>query len=41
MMDLAYVLGAGGFFAVMILYIAGCERLGRMADADRTPEERP
>ena len=41
MMDLAYVVGTVAFFATMILYIAGCERLGRTADTDRAPEERP
>ncbi len=38
MMDLAYVVGSVVFFAVMILYVAGCERLGRTPEADRVQE---
>ncbi len=29
MMDLLYVLGSIGFFALMLVYVVGCERLGR------------
>ena len=27
------------FFALMILYVEGCDRLGRAADVERAPEE--
>jgi hypothetical protein len=41
--DLAYVLGTIGFFALMLLYVRGCERLGRGAvvgsDAERPRAE--
>ncbi len=29
MLDIAYVLGTIGFFALMLAYVVGCERLGR------------
>ena len=29
--DLAYVLGTVTFFALMVAYVRGCERLGRAA----------
>jgi hypothetical protein len=32
MLDLLYVLGSVGFFALMIGYVRGCESLGRDAD---------
>jgi hypothetical protein len=32
MLDLLYVLGSIGFFALMIAYVRGCESLGRDAD---------
>lgn len=32
MLDILYVLGTIGFFALMLGYVAGCERLGRSAD---------
>ena len=34
MIDLAYVLGTAAFFALMLAYVRGCERLGRAAAAD-------
>ena len=39
MIDLAYVLGTLAFFALMLAYVRGCERLGRTAAAeiDRAP----
>ena len=39
MSDLAYVLGTVAFFAAMVAYVRGCDRLGRAApDApDRKP----
>jgi hypothetical protein len=36
MIDLIYVVGTVLFFALMIAYVAGCERLGRMADVERS-----
>jgi hypothetical protein len=39
MIDLVYVLGTVAFFGLMLLYIAGCDRLGRGADVERTNEE--
>jgi hypothetical protein len=39
--DLAYVLGTLAFFALMLAYVRGCERLGRGAAARPThPEDR-
>jgi hypothetical protein len=32
MLDLLYVLGTIGFFALMIAYVRGCEALGREPD---------
>lgn len=32
MIDLAYVLGTAAFFALMLAYVRGCERLGRGAE---------
>ena len=29
MIDVLYVLGSVGFFALMLAYVRGCERLGR------------
>lgn len=29
MRDVLYVLGSVGFFALMLVYVVGCERLGR------------
>ena len=34
MIDLAYVLGTVGFFALMLAYVRGCERLGRSTPVD-------
>lgn len=33
MLDILYLLGSAAFFALMLAYVAGCERLGRSADA--------
>ena len=38
MIDLVYVLGTVAFFGLMLLYIAGCDRLGRSADVERPSE---
>ena len=34
MIDIIYVAGTVAFFALMLAYVAGCERLGAMSDAD-------
>jgi hypothetical protein len=39
--DLAYVLGTIGFFASMLAYVVGCERLGRGTAAAATRGEAP
>ena len=39
MLDLLYVLGNVGFFALMIAYVRGCEALGR--DSDQAEERTP
>lgn len=41
MMDLVYVAAAVLFFALMLLYAVGCERLGRNADVERGREDIP
>jgi hypothetical protein len=33
MLDLLYILGTIGFFALMIGYVSFCERIGRSDDA--------
>ncbi len=37
MIDVLYVAGTILFFALMLLYVEGCERLGRVADVERAP----
>ena len=37
MIDAAYVLGTVAFFALMLAYVRGCERLGRAAGAGAEP----
>jgi hypothetical protein len=39
MIDALYVAGTILFFALMILYAQGCDRLGRAADVERGAEE--
>jgi hypothetical protein len=39
MLDLAYILGTLAFFALMLAYVAGCERLGRSSDATSESQE--
>jgi hypothetical protein len=41
MLDLVYVAGTVLFFALMIAYVAACDRLGRSADVERAPEHSP
>jgi hypothetical protein len=33
--DVLYLLGSAAFFASMLAYVRGCERLGRRADPER------
>jgi hypothetical protein len=37
--DLVYVIATIVFFALMIVYVAACERLGRAADVERGGKE--
>lgn len=39
MIDLVYVVATILFFALMIGYVAGCDRLGRAADVERGGKE--
>jgi hypothetical protein len=36
MIDFLYLLGTVAFFAAMLAYVRGCERLGRSADEEET-----
>jgi hypothetical protein len=36
MLDVAYVVATIAFFALMIAYVRGCERLGRAGDEEET-----
>lgn len=38
MIDLIYVLGTIGFFALMLVYVRACERLGRTNDGSQSEE---
>jgi hypothetical protein len=33
--DILYLAGTAAFFAAMLAYVLGCERLGRRADPER------
>lgn len=37
MLDLVYVLASVGFFALMLLYIRACDRLGASSAEERLP----
>jgi len=37
--DILYVLGSIAFFALMIAYVAGCDRIGRAAEHGSSTEE--
>jgi hypothetical protein len=39
MIDALYVTGTILFFALMLVYIEGCDRLGRVADVEPAPDE--
>ena len=42
MLDLIYIAGTIAFFALMLAYVAFCERLGRIdSSADAGSERRP
>lgn len=41
MIDVVYVLVSVLFFGLMAAYVAGCARLGRVADAEREGSGRP
>lgn len=41
MIDLLYIGGTVLFFGLMLLYVAGCDRIGRHADVERTEEPQP
>jgi hypothetical protein len=36
LLDILYVTGSVAFFALMLAYVAGCERLGRVTDVEST-----
>lgn len=38
-MDVIYVVATLLFFALMLVFVRGCERLGRSADVDRASGE--
>jgi hypothetical protein len=39
MIDVVYVAATIGFFVLMLVYVEGCDRLGRASDAERASEE--
>jgi hypothetical protein len=39
MLDILYILGTVAFFALMLAYVAGCERLGWASDGDVIAKE--
>jgi len=39
MADLIYVFGTISFFALMLAYVSGCARLGRIVAGDASGEE--
>ena len=41
MIDLAYLVGIVAFFALMLAYVRGCERLGRAAATEIARTEEP
>jgi hypothetical protein len=41
MLDLLYVLGTVGFFALMLAYVRGCESLGHDEEMERGEERIP
>ncbi|HEY7236178.1 MAG TPA: hypothetical protein VH539_18610 [Gemmatimonadaceae bacterium] len=41
MIDFIYVVTTFVFFALMVAYVAACDRLGRKADVERAAQEKP
>ena len=41
MIDFLYVFATIAFFALMVGYVAACDRLGRTADIERGSEDAP
>jgi len=41
MIDVIYVVASVLFFALMLLYVYACDRLGRSAEVERAHEENP
>lgn len=41
MLDILYIAGTFAFFALMLGYVAVCERLGRPAESDVTGKQQP
>jgi hypothetical protein len=39
MIDAVYVAGTILFFGLMLVYVEGCDRLGRVADVERASDE--
>ena len=39
MIDVLYIVGTVLFFALMLGYVAACNRLGRTADVERAKED--
>ena len=39
MIDLIYLVATALFFALMLLYVGACDRLGRKADVERATKE--
>lgn len=40
MVDLLYMAGTVAFFALMVLYVVGCDVIGRQADVERADDVR-
>ena len=41
MTDTIYIAGTIAFFALMVLYVKFCQRLGARAERDKPADERP
>lgn len=41
MIDMLYMVATILFFALMVAYVAACDRLGRKADVERGTKEQP
>jgi hypothetical protein len=38
MLDIIYLAGTVAFFALMVAYVLGCERLGREPESEEQPQ---